>query len=422
MAGWSLLYHADGLASVFKCKAAAACPGGRVNDTTRMTGCNMGYQREGGVLCGACSPGYALQSDATCTECGATSWVTVVVLVVALLMAIGFIAPIVKLVPLVKSVIELVRDLDLPSIGKVIVSTMQIIGNLSAALRIQFPEVFRETLDMLLSVFRFDITFQLGIGCLTDASYAPSLLGNLALVLLVVAVVLVAYMIEMFKVNHQGDDEEKQKKHISEMFQDLVTDTNDDGRLHAKKLVGIKLPEVEALLAKLDPEASAEVAAKIFATADADGSGIIDFKEFYGAVMRPEAGEGLDMNLAALVKRAEKNAVRAAAVSRLFLLIFLIYPSLTNKIFEAFACRDLGPGLSVLQADYTVDCGSDEYLALFASCSVLVVLWPVGMPVALFVAMFRVRKKIKNDQHPDHKDTLETFSFVLGDYDSDHWY
>jgi hypothetical protein len=410
MAGWSLLYHADGLASVFKCKAAAACPGGRVNDPTRTAGCSVGYQREGGVLCGACSLGYALQSDDTCTECGATSWVTVVVLVLVLLVAIGLIAQVsrwIRLAPVVKEIVDFVRELDLPAVGKVIVSTMQIIGNLSAALRIQFPKVFRETLNMLLAVFRFDITFQLGIGCLADGSYAPSLLGNLAIVFLVVAIVHATYVFETFKVNHQGDDEEKQKEHVREMFQ--AFDTNDDG---------ITLPEVDAVLVQLDPEASAEVAAKIFAMADVDASGVIDFAEFYSAVTHPEAGEGLDMDLAALVKRTEQNAVRATAVSRLFLLIFLLYPSLTNKIFEAFACRDLGPGLSVLQADYTVDCGSDEYAALFAFCSALVVLWPVGMPVALFVAMFRVRAKIKTGD----KDTLETFGFVLGDYDSDHWY
>jgi hypothetical protein len=302
-----------------------------------------------------------------------------------------------------------VRELDLPSVGKVIVSTMQIIGNLSAALRIQFPKVFREILDMLLSVFRFDITFQLGIGCLADGSYAASLLANLALVLLVVALVGVLYIYDQFKVNRDTseDNEEKQKEHVRKMFQ--VFDTNDDG---------IKLPEVEALLLMLDPTASAEVAAKIFAKADTNASGIIEFAEFYGAMTHPETGEALDMDLRFLVQRSEQNAVRATAVSRLFLLIFLLYPSLTNKIFQAFACRDFGPGISVLQADYTVDCGSAEYMGLWAFCSVLVLLWPIGMPTALFLAMYHVRDKINAGDN----DTLETFGFVLGDYDSDHWY
>jgi hypothetical protein len=177
-------------------------------------------------------------------------------------------------------------------------------------------------------------------------------LGNLALVLLVVTTVAIAYIYDTFKVNRdsQGHDEEKHKKHARQVFQ--VFDTNNDG---------IQLSEVEAVLAKLDPEASTEVAAKIFAKADANANGVIDFTEFYAAVTHPEASEGLDMDLAALVKLSEQNTVRARAVSRLFLLIFLLYPSLNTKIFEAFACRDLGPGLSVLQADYTVDCGSDEY-------------------------------------------------------------
>ena len=93
---------------------------------------------------------------------------------------------------------------------------------------------------------------------------------------------------------------------------------------------------------------------------------------------------------------------------------------LTNKIFEVFLCRDLGPNTSpasVLHADYTVDCDATATLRYLGG-GVLVLLWPIGMPTALFVAMYRVRDKIKADD----KDTLQTFGFVLGDYDRDHWY
>jgi hypothetical protein len=62
----------------------------------------------------------------------------------------------------------LMKDLHVKAVLKVIVATMQIIGNLAGVLHIQSPDVFRRLLDAIISVFQFHITFQLGIGCLTD--------------------------------------------------------------------------------------------------------------------------------------------------------------------------------------------------------------------------------------------------------------
>ena len=85
---------------------------------------------------------------------------------------------------------------------------------------------------------------------------------------------------------------------------------------------------------------------------------------------------------------------------------------LTNKIFEVFLCRDLGPNTSpasVLHADYTVDC--DETATLrYLGGGALVLLWPVGMPAGLFYAMHARRAKIVAGDEA----TLRTFAFVLG--------
>jgi hypothetical protein len=90
---------------------------------------------------------------------------------------------------------------------------------------------------------------------------------------------------------------------------------------------------------------------------------------------------------------------------------------LTANIFEVFMCRELGFNDSVLHIDYTVDCEATSALR-WAIGGVLVLLWPVGLPALLFTAMYRVRAKI----HDDDEDTLLIFAFVLGDYDTAHWY
>ena len=94
------------------------------------------------------------------------------------------------------------------------------------------------------------------------------------------------------------------------------------------------------------------------------------------------------------------------------------YPSLTNKIFEGLSCRRLGEGYSVLYVDYSIDCGSTEYAALVSIVFTLVLVWPIGLPVGLFYAMWREKDEIKDEDD----DTLQKFSFVLGDYNTEHWY
>jgi hypothetical protein len=102
----------------------------------------------------------------------------------------------------------------------------------------------------------------------------------------------------------------------------------------------------------------------------------------------------------------------------MFLLVFILYPGFTNLIFAGFRCRSLGNGESVLAVDYNIDCNSPEYASIFLVCSVLVVVWPLGLPVLLFYTMW----KEKEDIHEQDRETLQKFNFCLGDYDREHWY
>ena len=87
------------------------------------------------------------------------------------------------------------------------------------------------------------------------------------------------------------------------------------------------------------------------------------------------------------------------------------------KIFQVFACRELGLGDSILHADYNIDCNSTLALRWIGG-SFLVLLWPIGLPACLFFFMYKARHKIMTDD----EDTVRQFEFVLGDYNKEHWY
>lgn len=155
----------------------------------------------------------------------------------------------------------------------------------------------------------------------------------------------------------------------------------------------------------------------------------IDFIEFVSAAQSDAMSvesctETATMPLAELVRKVQRADYKAAAIGRLFLVMFLFYPTFTNKIFEGFACRDLGPidGLQfhkrVLEADYTVDCNSVDYAILFTFCCFLVILWPIGLPCVLGWALTNHRKLIAQGD----PDSLKLFSFIIGDYKPEHWY
>ena len=96
------------------------------------------------------------------------------------------------------------------------------------------------------------------------------------------------------------------------------------------------------------------------------------------------------------------------------------YPGLTNKVFEIFLCRDLGPDTSprhVLHTDYDIDCDETSTLR-WTLGPALVLLWPIGVPTVLFCLMFRVRTNILSGD----EDATGMFNFLIGDFKPKYWF
>jgi hypothetical protein len=113
-----------------------------------------------------------------------------------------------------------------------------------------------------------------------------------------------------------------------------------------------------------------------------------------------------------------KSDIKATTADRLFFLVFLMYPGFTNKIFEGFNCRTVSEDDSILIFDYDLSCSDDDYWILSTLCGFLLLLWPIGVPVLIFVKMFQDKDQILAED----PDTLKFYEPVLGDYDVTHWY
>jgi hypothetical protein len=204
-------------------------------------------------------------------------------------------------------------------------------------------------------------------------------------------------------MNADDEEKERQARAVFEKF-----DRQGDGSLAED--------EVKQICLQIDPNISDEAAKQLFDLADAGGSkdGRIDFDEFMAAVKSEHTEE---FSLDDLILAKQKFDLNADALGRFFLLVFVMYPGLTNKVFECFMCRNLGD-VWVLHTDYSVQCYTTSWYGMAFVCGILVILWPIGLPAFLF---YRMKKQLHLIRKED-EDTLRFWDFALGDYDIDHWY
>ena len=169
--------------------------------------------------------------------------------------------------------------------------------------------------DASLWLRRFDIIGMLQLGCISTGSYTSTLVTAVSMVLLVAVAVLLIYIYEMRQLDradYQPDDEEAIAD-LRELYEQFDTDGD-----------GIELEEVQAIVAKIDPTTASEDVEALFKKADSDGSGYIDFEEFYAAVSADADDEALQLDLGILVKKKAQANIRDAATGRLFLVVFLL--------------------------------------------------------------------------------------------------
>ena len=174
---------------------ASGCQLGTIANAT--AGCLRGYTEP---LCGACITGFTLDPDGTCEPYGETHTGALIAGLCGTLLAVLLLAKIVDRwyvhVVALQAVVVAAEELKLQAIGKMVVATMQILGNISSVLKIRLPDTFVRAMTAFVSVFRFDIVSILSLGCLTDGGYLASLATSVLFVMVIATAVLMLYLYE----------------------------------------------------------------------------------------------------------------------------------------------------------------------------------------------------------------------------------
>jgi hypothetical protein len=82
---------------------------------------------------------------------------------------------------------------------------------------------------------------------------------------------------------------------------------------------------------------------------------------------------------------ARRGRFNAACLSRLVVLLYLVFPGVSGMVISAFACDDIN-GTRYLQADYRRDCSSALHRRYMGGAAWWLIVYPIGIPLT-FLAL-----------------------------------
>ena len=103
--------------------------------------------------------------------------------------------------------------------------------------------------------------------------------------------------------------------------------------------------------------------------------------------------------------------------------IFLCYPSSSATILRTFACKSFEDGSKALLADLSIDCNSPEHSLWSFVAVVGVILYPIGVPVLLWVLLWRHRGSLRSraNEREVPKRALR-LAFLWRPYRNNYWF
>lgn len=89
--------------------------------------------------------------------------------------------------------------------------------------------------------------------------------------------------------------------------------------------------------------------------------------------------------------RAAAEKVHHKHQTALLFLTFLVYSSVSSMVFQTFSCEKLDDDIVYLRADYSIRCTDTKHRAFVAYAALMVIVYPVGIPLLYAALLFQVR-------------------------------
>lgn len=112
-------------------------------------------------------------------------------------------------------------------------------------------------------------------------------------------------------------------------------------------------------------------------------------------------------------------------------LAYVVLPSSSRVLFKFLICQDFEDGTSWLKADYQIECGTPAYRAQTIYVMIMIIIFPIGIPLTFLTLLRRNRQEIENlptDFVSDKKltkllsDKAKPLKFLFASYTPANWH
>jgi len=97
-----------------------------------------------------------------------------------------------------------------------------------------------------------------------------------------------------------------------------------------------------------------------------------------------------------LTTSIDLDMIKNFAWSKFIILMFLLYPILCTQLLGVFDCREID-GHYWLKKDLTIECYTDEWTSEAIMSAVFIVIFPLGVPAAVYFVLSRNRHRLNID-------------------------
>ncbi|CAM9453958.1 unnamed protein product, partial [Chrysoparadoxa australica] len=110
----------------------------------------------------------------------------------------------------------------------------------------------------------------------------------------------------------------------------------------------------------------------------------------------------------AYLRRSRTDKARARKYQSAFLLVtFLIYSSVSTRVFQTFACDNTWEGNSFLMADYSISCNEGRHKWFRMYAFVMTLIYPIGIPALYLCVLWGIRSKLSSAEDTTQRDRDE---------------
>jgi len=94
-------------------------------------------------------------------------------------------------------------------------------------------------------------------------------------------------------------------------------------------------------------------------------------------------------------KRVRRREYQRKFIRLILFTLFLIYPAVSNRVLSYFDCTNV-EGKHYLTTDFRIECGVGDWNKFLAYDVIMILLYPLGVPLAFFVLLWTNRNRLRS--------------------------